>query len=156
MPMVPKGFWEVKASKFRYIGTWRWPYGRLVLIFRGWVDPGHMEWSDAKSPVTQPGIDPGIFRLVAQCLNHYVTLGPYHQEVAMYKCGRGLGSRPADVRLRRAARTNCHIYTLLLPDDRLLTRPKHVEVWWINKVKVNSAIGWLHYTHILRCTLNIT
>ena len=29
-----------------------------------------------KSPVTQPGIDPGTDRLVAQCLNHYATPGP--------------------------------------------------------------------------------
>ena len=29
-----------------------------------------------KSPVTPPGIDPGTVRLVAQCLNHYATLGP--------------------------------------------------------------------------------
>ena len=28
-----------------------------------------------KSPVTPPGIDPGIVQLVAQCLNHYATLG---------------------------------------------------------------------------------
>ena len=28
-----------------------------------------------KSPVTL-GIDPGTFRLVAQCLNHYATPGP--------------------------------------------------------------------------------
>ena len=36
-----------------------------------------MELSDAreKSPAT-PGIDPGTFRLVAQCLNHYATPGP--------------------------------------------------------------------------------
>jgi len=27
--------------------------------------------------VTTPGIDPGTVRLVAQCLNHYATLGPY-------------------------------------------------------------------------------
>jgi len=26
-----------------------------------------------KSPVTPPGIDPGTFRIVAQCLNHYTT-----------------------------------------------------------------------------------
>jgi hypothetical protein len=26
-----------------------------------------------KYPVTPPGIDPGTFRLVAQCLNHYAT-----------------------------------------------------------------------------------
>ena len=29
-----------------------------------------------KSPVTPPGIDPGIVRLVAQRLNHYATPGP--------------------------------------------------------------------------------
>ena len=29
-----------------------------------------------KSPVTPPGIDPGTSRLVAQCLNHYVTEAP--------------------------------------------------------------------------------
>jgi hypothetical protein len=29
-----------------------------------------------KSPVTPPGIDPGTFRLVVQCLNHYATAGP--------------------------------------------------------------------------------
>jgi hypothetical protein len=36
-----------------------------------------MELSDAteKAPAT-PGIDPGTFRLVAQCLNHYATPGP--------------------------------------------------------------------------------
>ena len=26
-----------------------------------------------KSPVTPPGIDPGTFQLVAQCLNHYAN-----------------------------------------------------------------------------------
>ena len=30
-----------------------------------------------KSPVTPPGIDPGTVRLVAQCLNHYATPGPF-------------------------------------------------------------------------------
>jgi hypothetical protein len=31
-----------------------------------------------KSPVTPPGIDPGAFRLVAQCFNHYATPGPLY------------------------------------------------------------------------------
>ena len=30
-----------------------------------------------KSPVTPLGIDPGTIRLVAQCLNHYTTPGPF-------------------------------------------------------------------------------
>ena len=40
---------------------------------------GHMVLSGIplkKSPVTPPGIDPGIVRLVAQCLNHYATTDP--------------------------------------------------------------------------------
>jgi hypothetical protein len=31
-------------------------------------------------------------------------------------------------RLTRTARTNCHIYALLPPDDWLQASPKHVEV----------------------------
>jgi hypothetical protein len=41
--------------------------------------PGHMVpsvVSEKKSPVTPLGIDPETHRLVAQCLNHYGTLGP--------------------------------------------------------------------------------
>jgi hypothetical protein len=34
----------------------------------------------------------------------------------------------ADSRLRRTTRNNCHIYTLLSPDDGLLASPKHIEV----------------------------
>jgi hypothetical protein len=37
-----------------------------------------------KSPVTPPGINPGTVRLVAQCLNHYATLGP-SEEKCLYK-----------------------------------------------------------------------
>ena len=40
-----------------------------------------MVWSEEnvslKNPVTQPEIDPGTVRLVAQRLNHYVTPGPH-------------------------------------------------------------------------------
>jgi len=42
--------------------------------------PGHMIPSDGatkKFPVAPPGIDPGTFRIVEQCLNHYATPGPY-------------------------------------------------------------------------------
>jgi hypothetical protein len=54
-----------------------------------------------------------------------------HQEVTMYEyiCDDWyvlyvlVGSR-----LRRTARTNWHIYTLLPPDEGLLASPKHVEV----------------------------
>jgi hypothetical protein len=37
-----------------------------------------------KSPVTRPGIDPGIFRLVAQRLNHYATLIRIHLHIDIY------------------------------------------------------------------------
>ena len=52
-----------------------------VLIFvRGLVDPkGHGTVGRSmslKNPVTQPGIDLGTVRLVAQRLNHYATPGP--------------------------------------------------------------------------------
>ena len=46
----------------------------LLLIFRGWVDRGHMDLSDAskkKFPVTRPGIDPLTFHM-----NYYATPGP--------------------------------------------------------------------------------
>ena len=40
-----------------------------------------------KSPVTPPGIDSGIVRLVAQCLNHYATPGPNVTSKAALKYG---------------------------------------------------------------------
>jgi hypothetical protein len=44
-------------------------------------------------------------------------------------CGLGTTpTRPADGELRRTTRTNCHICTLLPPDDGLLASPKLVEV----------------------------
>ena len=47
--------------------------------------PGHMDLSYAteKIPAT-PGIDPGTFRLVAQCLNHYATPGPFSERINEY------------------------------------------------------------------------
>ena len=45
------------------------PRNILVLIFRGWVNPGHMDLLDALEKI------PGTFRLVAQRLNHYTTPG---------------------------------------------------------------------------------
>jgi hypothetical protein len=40
-----------------------------------------MEFSDATEKILSDttGIDPGNFRLVAQCLNHYVNPGPTMQ-----------------------------------------------------------------------------
>ena len=38
--------------------------------------------TEKKSPVTPPGIDPETVRLVAQCLNHYATLGPHYIGIA--------------------------------------------------------------------------
>ena len=39
-----------------------------------------------KNPVTQPGIDPGTVRLVAQRLNHYATPGPHKRLFGRTKC----------------------------------------------------------------------
>jgi hypothetical protein len=47
-------------------------------------------------------------------------------------------------------------YTLLPPDDGPLPSPKHVEVYWLNILKINSAWSWFHCTHISRCTINKT
>jgi predicted tellurium resistance membrane protein TerC len=49
---------------------------------------------------------------------------------------------------------------LLPPDDGLQMGPKHVEAWWFNKVKINSASCWLLYKykfkiHILHSQPNI-
>ena len=38
-----------------------------------------------KSPVTPRGIDPGTSRLVAQCLNHYATPGPFTKALPFEK-----------------------------------------------------------------------
>jgi hypothetical protein len=42
--------------------------------------------SQKKSPVTRPRIDPGTFRLVAQCLNHYAASynDCYENDIALY------------------------------------------------------------------------
>ena len=53
----------------------------LVLIFTtGWVDPRAMVRSEGdmslKNPVTPPGFNPGVVRLVAQRLNHYASPDP--------------------------------------------------------------------------------
>jgi hypothetical protein len=36
-----------------------------------------------KSLVTPPGVDPGIVRLVTQCLNHYATPGPLNESYSV-------------------------------------------------------------------------
>ena len=63
-------------------GTWRlWDQLHAPAIFT----PRKCSWysfflgadsTPLKNPVTPPGIEPGIVRLVAQRLNHYATSGP--------------------------------------------------------------------------------
>jgi hypothetical protein len=45
--------------------------------------PVHMELSDGPKKI--PRIDPGTFRLVAQCLNHYATPGPIYTYIGLHK-----------------------------------------------------------------------
>ena len=40
--------------------------------------------------MTPAGIDPGTVRLVAQCLNHYATPGPYVKIMVLFFCMNGL------------------------------------------------------------------
>jgi hypothetical protein len=51
----------------------------------------------------------------------YIRCDNWYVLYVLVQCQPG----PADSQLTR---TNCHIYTLLPPDDRLLANPKHVEV----------------------------
>jgi hypothetical protein len=55
---------EIPGTHFQRLN---WPQGTHGSVGEG---------AQKKSPVTPPGIEPGTVRLVAQCLNHYSTLGP--------------------------------------------------------------------------------
>ena len=88
----PPGFQEVKAPRFLDIDPWMFQsYAPAAftpgLIWYSFLEadstPLHMEVSDAteiKTPGT-PVIDPGTFRLVAQCLNHYAIPGSHKSQV---------------------------------------------------------------------------
>jgi hypothetical protein len=68
-----------KVVRFQpYAPTVFTPRNILVLISKGWVDPGHMNLSDAseKIPSDTTGNRSGDLRLVAQRLNHYAAPGP--------------------------------------------------------------------------------
>jgi hypothetical protein len=56
--------------------------------------------------------------------------------------------RPADSQLKCTIGTNCHICTLLPPDDGLLASPNHVEVLLLNELKINGASSWFRYMQI--------
>jgi hypothetical protein len=61
-----------------------------VLIFRGWVDPrAHGTVGCHGKIPAAPGIDPEIFRLVAQCRNHYATPGPIINAWSNYISNKG-------------------------------------------------------------------
>ena len=105
-PTWPRGYQQVKAPRFldtRLMKVARssplrtgrlYPRNILVLIFRSWVNAGHMDLSDAseKFPSARPGIDPWAFRLVAQRPNHYGTPGTMRLKLAMEKVERSNSS----------------------------------------------------------------
>ena len=48
------------------------------------------------------------------------------------------------LQLKSTTRTNCFVYTVysIPPDDGLKICPKHVEVDWRNKLRINSVSSW--------------
>ena len=48
-----------------------------------------------------------------------------------------------------------YIYSIP-PDDGLQTYPKHIEIDWGNKLRINSASCWFYYVDVSRCTVNKT
>jgi hypothetical protein len=75
------------------------------------------------------------------------TVSDTFQNIKLSSSGRLVHS------LFSTTRTNCHTYTLLPPDDGLLASPNHVEVQWLNKLNINSAPSWFHYTQIVHSVL---
>jgi hypothetical protein len=47
----------------------------------------------------------------------------------------------ADSLLRRTTHINCRLYTLLPPGDGPLSNPKHLEVLWLNKLRIVHQVG---------------
>jgi len=95
-PYAPAAFtpWEIPGTHFQRLsrpqGTW----------FR-------RREPRKKSPVTPPGIDPGTLRLVAQCLNHYVTPGPSETEHQEHFLGTK-GGRCVRLKTSPPSRAECH------------------------------------------------
>jgi hypothetical protein len=84
-PQGPKGVpGRLRPRIFLTFGTTRvvgrHPHAPAAFIPGGESTPGHMVPSVATEKIpsmTPPGIDPETVRLVAQCLNHYATPGPF-------------------------------------------------------------------------------
>jgi hypothetical protein len=68
----------------------------------------------------------------------------HHQEVyRIYTTDSSIPTWPTDIQLKNTTRTNCCIYIYSIPpDDGLQVCPKHVEVDWRNKPRINSASSW--------------
>jgi hypothetical protein len=57
---------------------------------------------------------------------------------------------PADSQLKSKTSTICHIHICILPpDDGLLIHLKHVQVWLLNKQKINSTLSRLSSINLL-------
>ena len=61
-------------------------------------------------------------------------------------------TRPTDGQLKSTTRTTC-----ISPDDGLQICPKHVEVDWQNKLRINSASSWYSlHRYLFRALVNIS
>jgi hypothetical protein len=85
------------------------PRVNLVLIFKAESTPGHMELSDVTEKILATlGTDPGTFRLVAQCLNHYATPG-------FCACHEGIWRRKSAAPLTLNRDTTCKLEVRFTP-----------------------------------------
>jgi hypothetical protein len=64
--------------------------------------------------------------------------------------------RPTDSQLKSTTSTNCCIYTVYLLMMGLQICPKHAEVDWRNKLKINSASSWFLLHRCVEMQVNKT
>ena len=90
---------------------------------------------------------------------HYLSLVYFTKQPLQNICCPSSGgissipTRPTDSELKSTTRTSCCIS----PDDGLQICPKHVDVDWRNKLRINSASSWSSLRgYLIRTLVNIS